>query len=121
MRSKSSFSSMETPSEFYCHRPANRLAKRRFVGLRPTNRLVEATTLGVRCQMTRASNGAVFLVEVGLYPMDDKVTKLLPHRPPFLFVDRIAEATEERIVGYRTFTKEEPFFQGHFPDYPVVP
>ncbi|MFP4301811.1 MAG: 3-hydroxyacyl-ACP dehydratase FabZ [Spirochaetaceae bacterium] len=53
--------------------------------------------------------------------MDDKVTKLLPHRPPFLFVDRIAEATEERIVGYRTFTKEEPFFQGHFPDYPVVP
>lgn len=53
--------------------------------------------------------------------MSDKVTKLLPHRPPFLFVDRIEEATRERIVGYRTFTSEEPFFEGHFPDYPVVP
>lgn len=53
--------------------------------------------------------------------MENKVTKLLPHRPPFLFVDRIEEATEERIVGYRTFTNKEPFFEGHFPDYPVVP
>lgn len=53
--------------------------------------------------------------------MDDKVTKLLPHRPPFLFVDRIEETTEERIVGYRTFTSKEPFFEGHFPNYPVVP
>jgi 3-hydroxyacyl-[acyl-carrier-protein] dehydratase len=53
--------------------------------------------------------------------MDDKVTKLLPHRPPFLFVDRIEETTEERIVGYRTFTSQEPFFEGHFPNYPVVP
>lgn len=53
--------------------------------------------------------------------MSDKITKLLPHRPPFLFVDRIEEATEERIVGYRTFTSKEPFFEGHFPDYPVVP
>jgi 3-hydroxyacyl-[acyl-carrier-protein] dehydratase len=53
--------------------------------------------------------------------MSDKVTKLLPHRPPFLFVDRIEEATPEGVLGYRTFTKEEPFFEGHFPDYPVVP
>jgi 3-hydroxyacyl-[acyl-carrier-protein] dehydratase len=47
--------------------------------------------------------------------------ELLPHRDPFLFVDKIESATEEKIVGYRTYTDKEFFFQGHFPDYPVVP
>lgn len=50
-----------------------------------------------------------------------KPHELLPHRNPFLFVDRLESVTEERIVGYRTFTDAEGFFAGHFPDYPVVP
>jgi 3-hydroxyacyl-[acyl-carrier-protein] dehydratase len=49
------------------------------------------------------------------------IKELLPHREPFLFVDRIETATEEKIVAYRTFTDQEPFFKGHFPQYPVVP
>ena len=49
------------------------------------------------------------------------VQRWLPHRTPFLLVDRIEEATDERIVGYRLFTAEDFFFQGHFPGYPVVP
>lgn len=49
------------------------------------------------------------------------IKELLPHREPFLFVDRLETVTKEEIVAYRTFTAQEPFFKGHFPDYPVVP
>ncbi len=49
------------------------------------------------------------------------ITALLPHRDPFLFVDRLEKATEEEITGYKTFTDDTFFFKGHFPQYPVVP
>jgi 3-hydroxyacyl-[acyl-carrier-protein] dehydratase len=49
------------------------------------------------------------------------IQRWLPHREPFLFVERIEEATDERIVGYRLFTEADSFFRGHFPGYPVVP
>ena len=48
--------------------------------------------------------------------------ELLPHRPPFLFVDRLLSADESGAVGEYTFTLEKnEFFKGHFADYPVVP
>lgn len=47
---------------------------------------------------------------------------LLPHRDPFLYVDRIESAGDEQIIGYRKYTLERDyFFKGHFPEYPVVP
>jgi 3-hydroxyacyl-[acyl-carrier-protein] dehydratase len=46
---------------------------------------------------------------------------LIPHREPFLFVDRIEKADQDGIVGYRRFPADEWFFAGHFPGYPVVP
>jgi 3-hydroxyacyl-[acyl-carrier-protein] dehydratase len=51
----------------------------------------------------------------------NEIEKLLPHRDPFLFVDEIIEATNEKIIAKRVFTENEYFFKGHFPDYPVVP
>jgi len=51
----------------------------------------------------------------------NEIEKLLPHRDPFLFVDEIVEATNEKIVARHVFTENEYFFKGHFPEYPVVP
>jgi 3-hydroxyacyl-[acyl-carrier-protein] dehydratase len=46
---------------------------------------------------------------------------ILPHRFPFLLVDRIVELEPDRIVGIKNVTNTEPFFTGHFPDFPVMP
>ena len=52
----------------------------------------------------------------------DEVLKILPHRYPFVFVDRILECDDEkRIVGIKNVTLNEPFFQGHFPATPIMP
>ncbi|MGE5488614.1 MAG: 3-hydroxyacyl-ACP dehydratase FabZ [bacterium] len=49
------------------------------------------------------------------------IQQILPHRYPFLLVDRIVELEEERIVGIKNVTINEPFFSGHFPEFPVMP
>ena len=51
----------------------------------------------------------------------DAIREVLPHRYPFLLVDRIEELEAERVVGIKNVTVNEPFFAGHFPDYPVMP
>ncbi len=51
----------------------------------------------------------------------NKVRELLPHRPPFLFVDKILEISEKTIVGLKNVTMNEGFFVGHFPQEPVMP
>jgi 3-hydroxyacyl-[acyl-carrier-protein] dehydratase len=49
------------------------------------------------------------------------IREILPHRYPMLLVDRIEELEADRIVGIKNVTVNEPFFNGHFPDYPVMP
>ncbi len=51
----------------------------------------------------------------------NKIKNILPHRSPFLFVDKIIELTENYVVGIKNVTMDEPFFTGHFPDEPVMP
>jgi 3-hydroxyacyl-[acyl-carrier-protein] dehydratase len=49
------------------------------------------------------------------------IREILPHRYPMLLVDRIEELEADRIVGIKNVTVNEPFFAGHFPDFPVMP
>ncbi|MCR1955777.1 3-hydroxyacyl-ACP dehydratase FabZ [Clostridioides mangenotii] len=52
----------------------------------------------------------------------DQIKEIIPHRYPFLLVDKIIELEEgKRAVGIKNVTANEPFFQGHFPEYPLMP
>ena len=61
--------------------------------------------------------------DLSLPPLMDihKIMDMLPHRPPFLLIDRIIELSEEHVVGMKNVTMNEPFFVGHFPGAPVMP
>ena len=51
-----------------------------------------------------------------------EIQNLLPHRYPFLLIDRVVEFHEgQSLVGIKNVTVNEPFFQGHFPEIPVLP
>ena len=49
------------------------------------------------------------------------IMNILPHRPPFLLVDKIYTCTESLVIGMKNVTMNEPFFVGHFPGKPVMP
>lgn len=51
----------------------------------------------------------------------EAIKKILPHRYPFLLVDRILHVSGNHAVGIKNVTISEPFFQGHFPEHPVMP
>jgi UDP-3-O-[3-hydroxymyristoyl] N-acetylglucosamine deacetylase/3-hydroxyacyl-[acyl-carrier-protein] dehydratase len=50
-----------------------------------------------------------------------EIMNILPHRPPFLLVDKVMEISEEHVVAVKSVTMNEPFFTGHFPGAPVMP
>jgi UDP-3-O-[3-hydroxymyristoyl] N-acetylglucosamine deacetylase / 3-hydroxyacyl-[acyl-carrier-protein] dehydratase len=84
----------------------------RIVAVKPSHR---GTVTLVR-EMVKAARK-----EKGMYTIED-IMKVLPHRYPFLLVDRILEIEEKkRIVGLKNVTINEPFFQGHFPGHPIMP
>jgi beta-hydroxyacyl-ACP dehydratase FabZ len=51
----------------------------------------------------------------------ERILELLPHRYPFLLIDRVLELTDDKVVALKNVTINEPFFQGHFPGAPVMP
>jgi len=51
----------------------------------------------------------------------DDIKKVIPHRYPFLFVDKVTDIRENGLTAIKNVTATEYYFQGHFPDYPVMP
>ncbi|HMA03733.1 MAG: UDP-3-O-acyl-N-acetylglucosamine deacetylase [Gemmatimonas sp.] len=91
---------------------AGKRVRGRFVANRPSHR---GTVTLVREMLKRAAE------ETRMNGAED-IIKALPHRYPFLLVDRILEHEPgKRIVGLKNVTINEPFFQGHFPGHPIMP
>jgi UDP-3-O-[3-hydroxymyristoyl] N-acetylglucosamine deacetylase/3-hydroxyacyl-[acyl-carrier-protein] dehydratase len=109
------------PDEFVRHKAldcvgdlalAGARVRARIIAYRPSHR---GTVTLVR-EMTRLA-----MTEKTSFGIDD-IMKVLPHRYPFLLVDRILEfEPRKRIVGIKNVTINEPFFQGHFPGHPIMP
>jgi UDP-3-O-[3-hydroxymyristoyl] N-acetylglucosamine deacetylase/3-hydroxyacyl-[acyl-carrier-protein] dehydratase len=93
----------------------------RVVGLRSGHALNQRLVQAIREQRgnmeTKSSAGR----EIKLPLETEDIKKILPHREPFLFVDRVVEMTEKSVVGIKRVTGREQFFQGHFPQRPVMP
>jgi UDP-3-O-[3-hydroxymyristoyl] N-acetylglucosamine deacetylase/3-hydroxyacyl-[acyl-carrier-protein] dehydratase len=109
------------PDEFLRHKAldcvgdlalAGRRVRAHVTAIKPSHR---GTVALVRAMITSAAK------ETRMYDIND-IMKVLPHRYPFLFVDRVLEMEEKkRIVGIKNVTMNEPFFQGHFPGHPIMP
>lgn len=77
----------------------------------------------IRKNYKRDSSKPRFKYDPDAEPIYDinAIKKILPHRPPFLLVDKIMFMDEKSVVGIKNVTMNEPFFVGHFPDEPVMP
>jgi UDP-3-O-[3-hydroxymyristoyl] N-acetylglucosamine deacetylase/3-hydroxyacyl-[acyl-carrier-protein] dehydratase len=109
------------PDEFVRHKAmdcvgdlalAGARIRARVVTVRPSHRGTVRLVRAMRAALRR---------ETTVIGIDD-IMKVLPHRYPFLLVDRVLEIEPlKRIVGVKNVTINEPFFQGHFPGHPIMP
>jgi UDP-3-O-[3-hydroxymyristoyl] N-acetylglucosamine deacetylase / 3-hydroxyacyl-[acyl-carrier-protein] dehydratase len=115
------------PDEFVRHKAmdcvgdlalAGAKVRARIVAIKPSHR---GTVTLVR-EMVRAARKEKMMEEKKTTFTIEDIMKVLPHRYPFLLVDRIVEIEDKkRIVGIKNVTINEPFFQGHFPGHPIMP
>jgi UDP-3-O-[3-hydroxymyristoyl] N-acetylglucosamine deacetylase / 3-hydroxyacyl-[acyl-carrier-protein] dehydratase len=112
---------LRSPDEFVRHKMMDCVGDLALVGARVKARVVahkpshRGTVLFVRAMQASLSRETQVL---GI----EEIMKVLPHRYPFLLVDRIVEIDAgKRIVGIKNVTINEPFFQGHFPGHPIMP
>ena len=77
----------------------------------------------LRKAIKRSGSKPTFAYNPNVPPICDinQIRRMLPHRPPFLLVDKIIHIDSESVAGIKNVTMNEPFFVGHFPDEPVMP
>ena len=113
------------PDEFLRHKALDVIGDLALAGARVQARIItkkpshRGTVQFVRAMLAaQAQKGEGDTTVIGI----EEIMKVLPHRYPFLLVDRIIEVEDgKRIVGIKNVTINEPFFQGHFPGLPVMP
>jgi len=112
------------PDEFVRHKAMDVVGDLALAGMRIAARITatkpshRGTVTLVREMLAHATTQRL---EAGVLGIEE-IMKILPHRYPFLLVDRIVEIEEKkRIVGIKNVTINEPFFQGHFPGHPIMP
>jgi UDP-3-O-[3-hydroxymyristoyl] N-acetylglucosamine deacetylase/3-hydroxyacyl-[acyl-carrier-protein] dehydratase len=113
------------PDEFVRHKAmdcvgdltlAGARVRARIVARRPSHRGTVQLVRAMRAALTK--EGGPTVAELGI----EDIMKVLPHRYPFLLVDRILELEPgKRVVGIKNVTINEPFFAGHFPGHPIMP
>src|SRR2546422_630663 len=110
------------PDEFVRHKAADILGDLALTGARIRAHVVATRpshggNIALARALTRAAQrGGAPKMDIG------RIMDVLPHRYPFLLVDRIIEVEgQQRIVGIKNVTINEPFFQGHFPGHPIMP
>jgi len=84
-----------------------------------TSNVAFAKTL-IEYDKSKVGKLRIDLTKKPVFDIND-ISKMLPHRYPFLLVDKILEMDDNSIIGIKNITLNEPFFQGHFPDNPVMP
>lgn len=96
--------------------------KGRIIAVRPGHTINTTFAKKVRQEIKRQNIQAP-IYNPNLAPLMDvnRIRELLPHRYPFLLVDKVIEKDEQHIVGVKSVSGNEPFFQGHFPQEPVMP
>lgn len=97
--------------------------KAQILAARPGHAANVAFVRKLKKLMTETSNSKIPPYDPKLPPVIDinKIQKILPHRYPFLLIDKVFHLDEEQVAGIKNITFNEPFFQGHFPGNPVMP
>lgn len=97
--------------------------KGRIFATRPGHKANTEFAKLLRKRIKRDADKPTFKYDPNVEPVYDinRIKATLPHRPPFLLVDKIIDITEDSVVGIKNVTMNEPFFVGHFPDEPVMP
>ncbi len=102
---------------------AGKPVKGHIIATRPGHKAnVEFAKL-LRKEIEKSAQEKIPVYDMNKPPLFDiqGIMRFLPHRPPFLFVDKILEMSKEHVVGIKNVTMNETFFVGHFPDEPVMP